>query len=257
MGFIHTGWHNKEHQKQDELRVDYFDKVVVMKRLLTTILISSLTLGLGLQSTSAAVKAGSACKKLGSKSTASGKTYTCIKKGNKLIWNNGVKSKSSDAGVSVDKNLLSVVVTIPASFYEGTKVTQESLNADATKNGTGKATLNADGSVTWRMSRAEHTKIMADMKKSVDDYIQEAVDDSPSIFREITYDKNMTEFKILVNQAKYEEDFSVGFVGFGIGILASFYQMFNSGVKDPKIVMRLIDADTGKVFETQNFPPKD
>ena len=67
----------------------------------------------------------------------------------------------------------------------------------------------------------------------------------------------MTEFKILVNQAKYEEDFSVGFVGFGIGILASFYQMFNSGVKDPKIVMRLIDADTGKVFETQNFPPKD
>jgi flagellar hook-associated protein FlgK len=228
-----------------------------MRRLLAITLIASLTLGLGLSPANAVVKAGAGCKKLGAKSTASGKTYTCIKKGNKLIWNNGVKSKSSDAGVSVDKNLLSVVITIPASFYEGTKITQESLNADAAKNGTGKATLNSDGSVTWRMSRAEHAKVMADMKKSVDDYIQEAVDESPTVFREITYDKNMTEFKILVNQAKFEEDFSAGMIGFGIGILASFFQMFNNGVKDPKIVMRLIDADTGRVFETQNFPPKD
>jgi hypothetical protein len=243
--------------KQDELGIDYFDRVRVMKRLLITMLISSLTLGLGLYSSSAAVKAGLACKKLGSTSTVSGKTYTCIKKNNKLVWNNGVKSKSSDAGVSVDKNLLSVVITIPASFYEGTKITQESLNADAAKNGTGKATLNADGSVTWRMSKAEHKKIMADMKKSVDDYIQEAVDDSPSVFRQITYDKNMTEFKILVDRAKFEEDFAAGMIGFGISILASFYQMFNSGVENPKIAIQLIDAATGKVFDTQNYPLKD
>ncbi len=34
----------------------------------------------------AAVKAGSACKKVGITSTASGKTFTCIKSGNKLVW---------------------------------------------------------------------------------------------------------------------------------------------------------------------------
>lgn len=228
-----------------------------MKRLLATILIASLSLALSLIPASAAVKAGSACKKLGSTNTASGKTYTCIKKGKKLIWNKGVKSKSSNTGLSVDKNLLSVVITMPASFYEGSNVTQEQLNAEAANGGTGKATLNADGSVTWRMSKAEHKKVIADMKKSVDDYIQETVNDSPAVFREINYDKNMTEFKILVDRAKFEEDFTAGMIGFGIGILASFYQMFNNGVESPQIVIRLIDATTGKVFDTQYYPAKD
>jgi hypothetical protein len=38
----------------------------------------------------AAVKAGSACSKLGSKSISSGKTYTCVKSGKKLVWDKGV-----------------------------------------------------------------------------------------------------------------------------------------------------------------------
>jgi len=38
----------------------------------------------------AAVKAGSACSKLGSTSTVSGKKYTCIKSGKKLVWNKGM-----------------------------------------------------------------------------------------------------------------------------------------------------------------------
>ena len=38
----------------------------------------------------AAVKAGDLCKKAGSTATASGKKFTCIKSGKKLIWNKGV-----------------------------------------------------------------------------------------------------------------------------------------------------------------------
>lgn len=41
----------------------------------------------------AAVKAGATCKKVGITSIASGKTFTCIKSGKKLVWNKGVKSK--------------------------------------------------------------------------------------------------------------------------------------------------------------------
>jgi len=228
-----------------------------MKRLLASILISSVSLGLNPYPSSAAVKPGSACKKLGSTSAASGKTYTCITKGKKLIWDEGVKSKSSDAGVSVDKNLLNVVITIPASWYEDTKITQKELDAETVKKGSGKATLNGDGSVTWRMSKAQHKILLADMKKSVDDYIQETVNDSPAIFRGITYDANMTEFKITVNKAKFEDDITAGMIGFGIGIQAAFYQMFNSGEKNTKTAIRLIDATTGKVFKTQNYPEKD
>lgn len=38
----------------------------------------------------AAPKAGGACSKAGTTQTASNKTYTCVKKGKKLVWNSGV-----------------------------------------------------------------------------------------------------------------------------------------------------------------------
>ncbi len=38
----------------------------------------------------AAVKAGSACTKVGAKSVSGGKSYTCIKSGKKLVWDKGV-----------------------------------------------------------------------------------------------------------------------------------------------------------------------
>lgn len=41
------------------------------------------------------IKPGATCKTLNSKVAQSGKLYTCIKKGNKLIWNNGVAIKSA------------------------------------------------------------------------------------------------------------------------------------------------------------------
>ena len=49
-----------------------------------------LSLALFASGAQAAVKAGSACSKFGSTSTVSGKKYTCIKSGKKLVWNKGV-----------------------------------------------------------------------------------------------------------------------------------------------------------------------
>ncbi len=228
----------------------------MIKRALATVLITCLTVGINPYSASASVKAGSACPKEGQVKTASGKKYTCVKKNKKLVWNNGVKSGTSDQGITVDKNIFTVDVTLPASFYEGENMTQAKLNADAAKKGYGKATLNKDGSVTLRMSKAEHQKVMAEMKKSVDDYIKETVNESPDVFREVTYNKNMTEFSISVNKAKFEEDLFSGIIGFGIGMLSMYYQMFN-GTENPKTSIKLIDANTGKVFDTQIWPEKD
>jgi cytochrome b involved in lipid metabolism len=44
---------------------------------------------------SAAVKQGAACKKAGQSSTVSGRKFTCIKKGSKLVWNKGVAVKKA------------------------------------------------------------------------------------------------------------------------------------------------------------------
>ncbi len=46
-------------------------------------------------SSSAAVKAGAACKKAGQSSVAAGMKYTCVKKGSKLVWGKGVAVKAA------------------------------------------------------------------------------------------------------------------------------------------------------------------
>ena len=52
----------------------------------------------------AAVKAGSACSKVGTKSFAGGKNYTCVKSGKKLVWDKGalVSLAKPTASASVD-----------------------------------------------------------------------------------------------------------------------------------------------------------
>ena len=48
-------------------------------------------------SSSAAVKAGAACKKAGQSTVAAGMKYTCVKKGSKLVWGKGVVVKAAPA----------------------------------------------------------------------------------------------------------------------------------------------------------------
>lgn len=49
----------------------------------------------------AAVKAGATCTKVGSTSTYSGKKYTCIKSGKKLVWDKGVTVLAPKASIPV------------------------------------------------------------------------------------------------------------------------------------------------------------
>lgn len=54
-------------------------------------MITPLLLSSQLSTSHAAAKAGAKCSKVGSKSVAGAKTFTCIKSGSKLIWDKGVK----------------------------------------------------------------------------------------------------------------------------------------------------------------------
>jgi len=66
------------------------------KRLIAVLSILSLFLSLPLTPVNAAVKAGGTCSKAGITSVVSGKTYTCIKSGKKLVWNKGVAVATSN-----------------------------------------------------------------------------------------------------------------------------------------------------------------
>ena len=70
----------------------------------------------------AAVKAGSACSKMGSKSVSGGKSYTCVKSGKKLVWDKGVLvpvAKPSVANPSPTPSASASASPIAAKVAEG------------------------------------------------------------------------------------------------------------------------------------------
>ena len=79
------------------LRGESSNKVLLMKKTFVAVamaLVLSIVVPPG---SSAAVKAGAACKKAGQTSVAGGMKYTCVKKGAKLVWGKGVAVKASPA----------------------------------------------------------------------------------------------------------------------------------------------------------------
>jgi hypothetical protein len=65
-----------------------------MRKLLVLLLAISLV---GITPAQASFKPGAKCKKAGVTATASGKKFTCIKSGGKLVWNKGVAIKKTAA----------------------------------------------------------------------------------------------------------------------------------------------------------------
>jgi hypothetical protein len=67
------------------------------KKSLISIIALFLLITQGVLPVSAAIKSGSACKTLNQKNESSGKIYTCIKSGNKLVWDKGVPASNGTA----------------------------------------------------------------------------------------------------------------------------------------------------------------
>lgn len=160
--------------------------------------------------------------------------------------------KTEEQGVTVDKGLLNVELTLPATMFEGENI--DSIIADAKKEGI-KVTKNEDGSLTYKMSRAQHKKMMKEMEKSIIESIEETKtsEDYVSI-KDITYNHSFTEFTMVVDKKSYENSMD-GFAAFGLGMQGAFYQLYNGEDPDDyKVTIFLKDAATGKVFDEIVFP---
>lgn len=158
-----------------------------------------------------------------------------------------------DAAVSVDKGVFNVEVTIPASFFEGEDM--ESVVSHAKEEGIGEATINEDGSVTYKMSKTKHREMMEELSEELEQSLAdfEEGEDFPSI-QEISHDKKFETFTVTVEREQFENSFD-GFSLFGLGLAGSYYQLFNG--EDPdhyRVVINLKDAATGKVFDEVIFP---
>lgn len=163
------------------------------------------------------------------------------------------ESDEEGGGVSVDEGLFNVEVTIPAGFFEGED--PEQLAAEAEEEGVEKATVNDDGSVTYKMSKAQHKEMMAELATSVEEAKTDILEsgDFPSI-QSIETSDNYDRFTVNVDRQAYEDSFD-GFATITLGLVGSFYQLYDGADPDNyEVTLEMTDAETGEVFDTIVYP---
>lgn len=150
--------------------------------------------------------------------------------------------------LNAEKNLLSVELTIPSSLLEDDAAV---LDEEAKSAGVKEIIQNDDGSITMKMSKSAHKKLLDEFKVGIDEGITEILNDKetyPSL-TEITYNDDLTEFTVKVDSNTYG-----GFEGLSaltLYIGGNVYQALNATPEDQiKTIVNFVDKDTGEVIET-------
>lgn len=155
-------------------------------------------------------------------------------------------------GISVDENLLTVEVTIPASFFE--EETPEEIKAGAADSGMISCDINDDGSVTYKMTKAKHRELMASMKEQIDSSINDMLQGEEAVasFKSVKYNDDMSSFKIYVDPTLYSDWDSMYVLAFYM--LGGYYQAFD-GVpsEDIDVIVEFIDQTTDEVLDTGSY----
>lgn len=181
------------------------------------------------------------------------------------------EESTSDSSLEVEKKLLTVEITLPASMFDSDSEVAESgeetasddveihetpeeyCNRIVKEDGYLSAVPNTDGSVTLTMTKTKHSEMMAEMKQSIDDNIQKSIgDDGFQSIKEVTYNDDVTEFTVKVDREAFEGSWD-GLSALTYAFCGAAYQYY-SGVSDPRVVVNYIDADTGEVISTSTYP---
>ncbi|GGM18571.1 hypothetical protein GCM10011351_00440 [Paraliobacillus quinghaiensis] len=165
---------------------------------------------------------------------------------------NTMEENTENDSVDVDKGLLSVEVTLPASMFEEEEV--ETLEADAEKEGM-EVKRNDNGSFTYKMSKSKHNEMMEQIETTLTQTVNEMKNDEgfPSI-KDITHNNSFTEFTLLVDREAFENSMDV-FAAFSLGLSSMIYQLYDGADLDnSKATIFVKDEATGEVFDEIIYP---
>ena len=161
--------------------------------------------------------------------------------------------ESAGESLSVDKGIVNVDVTLPASFFLDS--TEEEIIAEAKENGIIETVVNKDDSVTYTMSKSKYNEMMKEIGDSIASTIDEIVNsgDYTSI-KEISYNKDYTKFDVKVNRQQYEEGFD-GFAVIGLVMVSTYYNAFEGNSREElKTIFNMVDETTGEIYDTAIYP---
>lgn len=181
--------------------------------------------------------------------SACGKESTIIEK--EVAVSEETAQAENPEVIEVDKNLLSVEVTVPEKWMGDGEISQEEVEAIALEKGYENAILNADGSVTYKMSKRKHQEILDEMKQGIEDSCNEMIngEDAVESFQKIEFNDSLTEFSVYVDSSKFG-NFDT-FNSFVFYMTGAYYQIFNCVPSDKlDVKVDYIDKDTNDILSS-------
>ena len=152
--------------------------------------------------------------------------------------------------VEVDEGLLTVELTIPASYFGDMDMSTFDTDAYVKENGFLSAELDENGSLVVLMTKAKQREHLDAMADSIDDMIAGyTTAEDTAYIKEITYGKDFTSFTMSVDREAYENTFDA--TAISLVISAGFYQMF-AGV-EAHVDFVVIDTATGETISSTTY----
>lgn len=158
--------------------------------------------------------------------------------------------EESAEGITVDKSLLSVDITLPSTLIEDVSDFNEEEYI-AENEGIKAAKINEDGSLTLTMTKKKHEEIVSEMKEEVIASLSGLIEseDTPYI-KEVEYNKDFKQVMLSVDREAYEDAFDL--TPLFVGILVGTYQAYVGEEFYTEVIIK--DVDTGVEINSIVYP---
>ena len=139
--------------------------------------------------------------------------------------------------VQVENGIMTVSLTVPADLAQNT--TQETIDAGI---GTQyqSAVRNEDGSITYKMTKAQHQAMVEQLAMSFDRSLQELVDDENHMISNITRNDDFTVFDVTLDGT--ELAMSDAYTAFGLYMYGDMFGVFN-GSRPEHVIVNYYDPN--------------
>lgn len=151
---------------------------------------------------------------------------------------------SAIGDVEVNNGILTVSLTVPKDFA-GDTATQEELDQNAGDTYVS-AKLNDDGSVTYKMTKAQHKAMLDGIVESIDSSLEEMIGDENYSITDIKHSDDYTQFDVTLSGT--ELGLGDAFSTMAFYIYGGMYGIF-SGHRTDSIVVNFYDPN-GNIIET-------
>lgn len=165
------------------------------------------------------------------------------------------QSTDEESGIEVDKGLLNVEITLPSNFFDEEElasieenIEQETQEAEVTKND--------DGSITVKMSKSDHKKMLEEMKEEFIVAIEDILEDENFVsIQDISYNKDFSNLTIVVSDQETFENSLDGFATLTLGVGSLLYQAFDGkDLEKDNVMLEIVDDSTNETIHEIIYP---